>query len=737
MTEPTAEMIQETKLYKSWGLSDQEFQTISNDILGRLPNYTETGLFSVMWGEHCSYKNSKNVLRKFSNKSERVLAGPGEDAGIIDIGDNQAIVFKAESHNHPSAVEPYQGAATGVGGIIRDIFSMGATPIALLNSLKFGELDDSHTRYLAEEIVSGIGGYGNCIGIPTVGGEIAFQSRYKKNPIVNVMCVGLIDHDDVKYGKATGKDNLIVYVGAKTGRDGIHGATFASDEFTDSKSTQRSAVQVGDPFMEKLLMDACIELVHEHSDWIMGIQDMGAAGLVSSTAEMASKASSGLILELDNVPQRETEMTPYEIMLSESQERMVLCIKPEYEQNITDFFTDKMLDAVVVGKVTTDGQYKIYQRGKMVCNIPISGLVDESPEYKRISVKPDRIADSKEQFRPEIKSLEDVWLKILRQPTIASKEYFYKTYDSQIKANTVVQPGSDAAVVRIRDTKKAIAMTNDGNSRMVYVDPFIGGQMAVIEAASNLVAAGAIPIGITDCLNYGNPEKPEIFWEFEKSVSGMAMAGKKLNIPVVSGNVSLYNEFNETAIYPSPMIGMTGLVEDIDNVITQGFKNSGDLIYLIGETRNEFNGSEIQQLQLNDVKGSLSKINVDQIKDRFELILDIINNKLINSCHDLSEGGLAVALSEATFENKLGFKCEVNMPKEYLFSETPARFVVSVSKDNQRKFEDIIGNNGAKIGVVTDDNRMNIKTIGAEATIELSVAMSIWKEAISCLMKKN
>lgn len=735
MTEPTAEIIKETKLYKAWGLSEQEYKIITDKVLNRLPNYTETGLFSVMWSEHCSYKNSKNVLRKLPNKSKRVLAGPGEDAGILDIGDGQAIVFKAESHNHPSAVEPYQGAATGVGGIIRDIFSMGATPIALLNSLKFGELDGEHTKYLAEEIVAGIGGYGNCIGIPTVGGEIAFQERYSNNPLVNAMCVGVINHSDVKYGKASGDGNLIVYVGAKTGRDGIHGATFASDEFADDKETQRSAVQVGDPFMEKLLMDACIELVHEHSEWIMGIQDMGAAGLVSSTAEMASKAGSGLIIELDEVPQRETKMSPYEIMLSESQERMVLCIHPEFKNDVLDFFTDKLLDAVVIGKVTDDRQYKIYHHKKLVCDIPVSGLVDDSPEYKHTGSKPKRLDISDKQFEPNIENLKSVWLSILKQPTVSSKEYFYKTYDSQIKANTIVKPGSDSAVVRIRNINKAIALTNDGNSRFVYVDPYIGGQLTVIEAASNIVASGATPIGITDCLNYGNPEKSEIFWEFEQSVEGIASVCEKFDIPVISGNVSLYNEYNDKAIFPSPMIGMTGLLEDSSKATTQGFKDAGDLIYLIGETCDDYNGSEIQQMQINKVEGRLNKLDLDVISKRYQKVLSFIDKGLIKSCHDVSEGGLAVALSEAAFEKKLGFKINLNMTAKQLFSETPARFLVSVSKDDRDKFEDAVGDEGKQIGFVANDDFMDIQTVDSEVKINLNEALSSWKEAIPCLMK--
>lgn len=737
MTEPTATMISEQKLYKSWGLSESEFKIITDHILHRLPNYTEAGLFSVMWSEHCSYKNSKNVLRKFPNKGKRVLAGPGEDAGIIDIDDNQAVVFKAESHNHPSAVEPYQGAATGVGGIIRDIFSMGATPIAMLNSLKFGNLDNEHTKYLANEIVAGIGGYGNCIGIPTVGGEISFQERYKNNPVVNAMCVGLINNSDIKYGKASGENNLIVYVGAKTGRDGIHGATFASDEFTDDNKSQRSAVQVGDPFMEKLLMDACIELVQEHSDWIMGIQDMGAAGLVSSTAEMASKAESGLVLELDQVPQREENMTPYEIMLSESQERMVLCAKPEHKESILNFFKDAGLDAVVIGKVTSDKQYKIYQHGELVTDIPVAGLVDDSPEYVHKGKMPARLEAPgyKNQFIPKIDSLAATWNNMLKQPNIASKEFFYKTYDSQIKANTIVKPGSDAAVVRVRGTRKALSMTNDGNSKLVFVDPYVGGQIAIIEASANLIASGSEPVGITDCLNYGNPEKPEIFWEFNRSVEGMAAVCEELQLPVISGNVSLYNEFNEEAIYPSPMIGMVGLVKDLDHVTTQGFKNSDDLIYTVGTTSDDFNGSEIQLMETGDVEGVLNPIDMSKVKMIQQNVLNSIKSGLVESCHDISEGGLAVALSEAAFENQLGFEIKTGLNDQQLFSETPGRFLVSVAPENQAAFEKAFEEDFELLGKVSNDKTLRITTQNSNVELDLVQSFKNWKEAIPCLMK--
>ena len=736
MSEPTAKQIKDEKLYQQWGLTDAEYELISEKILKRLPNYTETGLYSVMWSEHCSYKNSKKVLRKMPNKSDRVIAGPGEDAGIIDIGDNQAVVFKAESHNHPSAVEPYQGAATGVGGIIRDIFSMGAQPIALLNSLKFGPLNNGQTKHLVNEIVAGIGGYGNCIGLPTVGGEISFEDCYEHNPLVNAMCVGLLNNTDFKHGTASGDNNLIVYVGAKTGRDGIHGATFASDEFTDTKNKQRSAVQVGNPFIEKLLMDACVEIIEKHPDWVLGIQDMGAAGLVSSTAEMASKAGSGLVLNLDKVPQRETEMNAYEMMLSESQERMVLCIKPEFVEEVLDFFKDYELDAVVIGRVTSDHQYKIYHHQELVTDIPVDSLTEDVPEYDRQEVKPQRMIDDADyQFVPKIDSLAKTWNEMLRRPNIASKKHFYQTYDSQVKANTLVRPGSDAGVVRIRGTKKAIAMTNDSNSKYVYLNPFIGGQIAVMEAARNIVASGAEPVGITDCLNYGNPENPEAFYELDQSVEGIASACEMINTPVISGNVSLYNEYNDVAIYPSPMIGMVGLIDDIEKVTTSAFKDRGDLIYLVGQTQDDFNGSELQMAQMGQLKGDLRTLDLEKEKLHQDLIKLAIDRNLVKSCHDLSEGGLAVALSESAFDNQLGFEIETSLTSVQMFSETQSRFLVSVAPEKQAEFEKLIQEEFELLGTVTDDKNFKVTTADETVTLSVETAASNWKEAITCLMK--
>lgn len=733
--EPTPEQILDKKIYREWGLTDEEYQKVT-EILKRQPNYTETGLFSVMWSEHCSYKNSKPVLSKFPTAGSQVLQGPGEGAGIVDIGDGLAVVFKAESHNHPSAVEPYEGAATGVGGIIRDIFSMGARPIALLDSLRFGELDNSRTKYLFEEIVAGISGYGNCIGIPTVGGEIAFDACYEGNPLVNAMCVGLIEHRHIQKGQAKGVGNPIFYVGAKTGRDGIHGATFASEEFEDEKEQNRSAVQVGDPFMEKLLLEACLELITEHSESIVGIQDMGAAGLVSSSSEMASKAGSGLILNLDDVPQRETHMTPYEMMLSESQERMLICVKKGHEQTICDLFEKYELDAVNIGSVTDDGQYRLYHKGKLVADLPVDALASEAPVYYKEQTEPARLAEFRAlpTFTPEVLSVEQTLFDLLAQPTIASKRSVYETYDSQVLTNTVVRPGSDAAVVRIKGTNKAIAMTTDCNARYLFIDPEIGGQISVAEAARNIIASGARPLAITDCLNYGSPEKPEVFWELAKSADGISAACSTLDTPVISGNVSLYNETNGQAIYPTPMIGMVGLIEDVAHITTQDFKQANDLIYVIGQTGNDFAGSEIQKMQADNIYGTLD-FSLATEKAHQEMVLQAIQTGLVQSAHDCSEGGLLVALAESAFGNQLGFAVDWTGTAAQLFSETQSRFVVSVKPEHQTGFEQLLGEHATFLGKVTVANQFMIQTKTEEVLIDGNEAKRIWEDTLPCLMK--
>ncbi len=575
----------------------------------------------------------------------------------------------------------------------------------MLDSLRFGELDNPRTKYLLEEVVAGIGGYGNCIGIPTVGGEIAFDPCYEGNPLVNAMCVGLIEHKHIQKGQAAGVGNSIMYVGAKTGRDGIHGATFASEEFNQEEEQQRSAVQVGDPFMEKLLLEACLELILHHSDSLIGIQDMGAAGLVSSSAEMASKAGSGLILTLDEVPQRETGMTPYEMMLSESQERMLICVKSGEEEKIQELFQKYDLDAVTIGKVTDDGQYRLYHQGEEVANLPVDALAEDAPVYHKEMKEPARIVEFQQlaPYQPVIEEPGQVLLDLLQQPTIASKRSIYETYDSQVQTNTVVRPGSDAAVMRVRGTNKALAMTTDCNARYLYLDPKIGGQIAVAEAARNIIASGGKPLAITDCLNYGSPDKPEVFWELSTSADGIAAACETLGTPVISGNVSLYNETDGQAIYPTPMIGMVGLIEDHKHITTQEFKKSGDLIYILGKTFADFDGSELQKMQLGRIEGVIRNFDLSIEKRNQELVLTAIQNGLIESAHDCSEGGLAIALAESAFKHQLGISVQFELSSAQLFAETQSRFVLTVAPENKTRFEEMMGDAAVLAGKVTDE----------------------------------
>ncbi|MGE8004821.1 phosphoribosylformylglycinamidine synthase subunit PurL [Lysinibacillus sp. NPDC093216] len=737
--EPTAQQIKDQKLYAGMGMSDEEFAMVEG-ILGRLPNWTETGLFSVMWSEHCSYKNSKPVLRKFPTKGPQVLQGPGEGAGIVDIGDEQAVVFKMESHNHPSAIEPYQGAATGVGGIIRDVFSMGARPIAMLNSLRFGELKSARGKYLFEEVVAGIAGYGNCIGIPTVGGEIQFDPCYEGNPLVNAMCVGLIDHKDIQRGIAAGVGNTVMYVGAKTGRDGIHGATFASEELTEESENQRPAVQVGDPFMEKLLLEACLEVVK--SDALVGIQDMGAAGLTSSSAEMASKAGSGVEMNLDLVPQRETGMTAYEMMLSESQERMLLVVKKGREDEIKAIFDKYDLDAVAIGRVTDDKMLRLLHNGEVVAEVLADALAEDAPVYHKPSAEPAYYAEfqAMENTEPVVTDYKETLNALLKAPTVASKEWVYDQYDYQVRTSTVVAPGSDAAVIRVRGTNKGLAMTTDCNSRYIFLDPEVGGAIAVAEAARNIVASGGTPLAITDCLNFGNPEKPEIFWQIEKSADGISAACTALNSPVIGGNVSLYNERSGEAVYPTPTIGMVGLIEDLAHVTTQEVKAAGDVVFVIGDTKTEFGGSELQKLLNNGViSGKAPAIDLQIEAARQEALLKAIKAGIVQSAHDVAEGGLAVALAETTFgANGLGLDVTLTgSATTALFSETQSRFVVTVKEENAAAFVEIV-KDAMKIGVVTNDALVKIdgdNGVLVEGTVE--EFRSNWKGAIPCLLNSE
>ncbi|MFB4214041.1 phosphoribosylformylglycinamidine synthase subunit PurL [Shouchella sp. JSM 1781072] len=736
LLEPSAEAIKEKKLYQEMGLTDAEF-TLAETIVGRPLNFTETGLFSVMWSEHCSYKNSKVLLKKFPVDGEKVLQGPGEGAGIIDIEDEQAVVFKIESHNHPSAIEPYQGAATGVGGILRDVFSMGARPIALLNSLRFGELQSPKVKYLFEEVVAGIAGYGNCIGVPTIGGEVQFDPCYEANPLVNAMCVGLIDHKDIQKGQAKGVGNTVMYVGASTGRDGIHGATFASEELSDASDEKRPAVQVGDPFMEKLLLEACLEVVK--SDALIGIQDMGAAGLTSSSAEMASKAGSGIEMNLDLVPQRELGMTPYEMMLSESQERMLLVVEKGREDEIKAIFEHWNLHAVEVGVVTDDQRLRLLHKGEIVADVPVDALAEDAPVYH----KPSKVPAYYEKFQaeapfvPVVGDIKEMVVNLLSQPTIASKEWVYQQYDHMVQTNTVVAPGSDAAVVRIRGTKKALAMTTDCNSRYLYLDPEVGGKIAIAEAARNLVCSGATPLGVTDCLNYGNPERPEIFWQLEKSTDGLSEACRVLKTPVIGGNVSLYNERSGGAVYPTPVIGMVGLIENVDWITTQTVKEAGDYLYVIGETKPEFSGSEIQKLLQGELSGQAPTIDLDVEKNRQQQLLSAIQAGIVSSAHDVAEGGFAVALAEKLFGTSLGAQVNWSNDAVDLFAESQSRFIVTVKEENKPHFEELVQDARA-IGIVTKEPILEIEKDGETIlSVQSEELESAWKGAIPCLLKSK
>lgn len=740
--EPTAEQIRDQKIYSQFGVSDSEYELICS-FMERLPNYTEIGVFSVMWSEHCAYKNSKPLLRRFPVSGPRVLMGPGEGAGIVDIGDNQAVVFKIESHNHPSAVEPYQGAATGVGGIIRDIFSMGARPVALLNSLRFGKLESDRVKYLFEHVVSGIAGYGNCIGIPTVGGEVMFDNSYDGNPLVNAMCVGLIDHDKIQRGVAKGVGNPVFYVGPPTGRDGIHGATFASVELSEESEAKRTAVQVGDPFMEKLVMEACLELID--SGIVLGIQDMGAAGLTCSSAEMASKAGNGLELYLDQVPQREEGMTPYEMMLSESQERMLFVVEPKDEAQAMEIFERWGVICAKVGKVTDDGRLKLYHHGEVVGDMPVNALVDECPVYNKPSEVPAYYEEGAkiDTLRyDEVTDLGGALRKVLGSPTVASKAWVYNQYDYMVRTSTAVRPGSDAAVVTIPGTRKGLAMTTDCNGRYVYLDPEVGGRIAVSEAARNIVCSGAEPLAITDNLNFGSPEKPDIFWQMEKAVDGMAEACRVLDTPVIGGNVSLYNENADGAIYPTPVVGMVGLVQDVDHITTQAFKQEGDAILLLGDTRGELGGSEFQYAVHGVTEGRPPALDLAAERRLLDAVLDAIRGGLVRSAHDVSDGGLAAALAESAISGGIGANVTLASgglrPDVALFSESQSRIVLTAAPDQAEALRSAIESAGVPVQVIgtVGGDRLRVEIDGKPALDEpVGELKSVWEDAIPCLMQ--
>jgi len=695
------------------GLSDEEYKTIVA-VLGREPNLTELGMFSVMWSEHCSYKSSRAFLKKLPTEGPQVVQGPGENAGVVDIGDGLAAVFKMESHNHPSFIEPYQGAATGVGGILRDIFTMGARPIALLDSLRFGPLDHPKNRYLFRGVVSGIAGYGNCIGVPTVGGEISFNESYNKNPLVNVMCVGIARRDRIFLGRATGAGNPVLYVGAKTGRDGIHGATMASDAFDEGSEAKRPTVQVGDPFTEKLLLEACLELMEKNL--LVGIQDMGAAGLTSSSCEMASRGGTGIELELAHVPRREPGMTPYEVLLSESQERMLLVARPGREGEVLEVCKKWDVDAAVVGRVTGDGLLRVRDHGVEVAAVPARALADDAPKYERPAQAPpylDQLQNVPLEVIPEPADCNRVLEALLASPTIAHKGWVFEQYDHMVQTNTIVRPGSDAAVLRIKGTDKALAVTTDCNSLHCMLNPYTGAAGAVAEAARNLVCAGARPLALTDCLNFGNPERPDIMWQFILAIEGIADACAALKIPVVSGNVSFYNETSMVSIYPTPIIGMVGLVEPAGRAVTQGFKSEGDAVLLLGETGEDLGGTEYLRLLHHREQGIPPPLNLDRERALQEMVLNAVEQGLVRSAHDCAEGGVAVALAECCMSAPaapLGAEIVLDARglrrDSLLFGESRSRIVLSVKPGDVERVQALAEQSGvacARLGSVGGD----------------------------------
>jgi len=729
------------EVWHSMGLKDEEYHMIVS-VLGRDPNYVELGMYSVMWSEHCSYKNSREVLRLLPTKGEKVLQGPGENAGIVDIGDGLAVCFKIESHNHPSAIEPYQGAATGVGGIIRDIFTMGARPVALLNSLRFGTLDDRKVRYLFGRAVAGIAGYGNCIGIPTVAGEVYFDSCYQGNPLVNAMCVGTIEADKIRRGRATGVGNLVILAGARTGRDGMHGVTFASEELSDASEEQRPAVQVGDPFMEKLLLEACLELI-ENGD-IIGIQDLGGAGLTCATSEMASRGGSGLEIELDCVPCREQGMTPYEIMISESQERMLMVVAPDREEKVHAVFRRWGTPSTTIGQVTNDGILRVRKGGEVVAELPARSLAEEAPVYCPAFREPEYIKQAAVldlAALPDVSAAGEALLLLLASPNIASKEWVYRQYDHTVRTCTVVRPGSDAAVIRIRGTNKGLAMTTDCNARYAYLDPYIGGMIAVAEAARNIVCSGAEPLAVTDNLNFGNPEKPEIFWQFRRAVEGMSEACRAFNTPVTGGNVSFYNETNGEAIFPTPTVGMVGLLEDVSRHCTQDFKRPGDQIVLCGTTFNELGGSEYLQVLHGQTRGNPPALDLAAEKALQQMVVAAIREGLVASAHDLSEGGLAVALAECCIGGDTG--CSVALSSgglrtdALLFGESQGRVIVSTRPEKQEPLLALAAEFGVParlVGTVGGD-AVVISIDGSDKlNLPVKKLAKKWRGAIPCLM---
>jgi len=746
-------------------LTPEEFTRIK-ELLGREPNLVELGVFSVMWSEHCSYKSSRIHLKRLPTTGERVIVPPGENAGVVDLGDGWCAAFKIESHNHPSFIEPFQGAATGVGGILRDIFTMGARPIAALNSLRFGSLDDPkngrRNRSLLAGVVAGIAHYGNAFGVPTVGGEVAFDDAYALNPLVNAFALGLVRKDQIFFGKASGVGNPVLYVGAKTGRDGIHGATMASAEFDEAALQKRPTVQVGDPFLEKLLLEACLEAMR--SGAVAGIQDMGAAGLTCSTCEMAARAETGIEIDLSLVPQRETGMTAYEMLLSESQERMLIVAHKGREREVADIFRKWDLDAVVIGQVRDNGRMRVAHNGEVVCDVPVKALTDEAPIYERPMKRstdilsalsaparnndPSELTSDSVGTRASLASADrmsalranEALLKLLSTPNLASKEWVYRQYDHMVRTNTAVLPGADAAVIRIKETRRALAIALDGNGRYCAANPREGAKLMVAEAARNVVCVGAQPIAITNCLNFASPERPEVMWSFSEVVDGIAEACRAFNTPVVSGNVSFYNETEGRGVLPTPVIGMVGLIEDVKRVVQPGFKNAGDLIALLGTTRDDLSLSEYAGVFNGKTDGQVPVLDL-KVEHAVQMAcLRAAEAALIRSAHDCADGGLAVALAECCFSslNRKAIGADVDLPGDYevttrLFSETPSRIIISFADSARGEIEQIAAAAGCPMTLIgkVDSDQLRIRSDGEEV-IQLEVAEmeAAWRSSL-------
>ena len=685
------------KLLSQHKLSQLDYANIKN-ILGREPNLVELGIFSAMWSEHCSYKSSKKHLSGFPTKAPWVIQGPGENAGVIDIGGGYAAVFKMESHNHPSFIEPYQGAATGVGGIMRDIFTMGARPIANLNALRFGNVqrDDkisAHQRFLVRGVVAGIGGYGNCMGVPTIGGETSFDDCYNGNILVNAFTLGLAKSDEIFYGKAEGIGNPVIYVGSKTGRDGLGGAVMSSDSFTEESKSLRPTVQVGDPFTEKLLLEACLELFK--TDYVVGIQDIGAAGLTSSSFEMAGRSGSGMIMHLDKVPAREEGMTPYEFMLSESQERMLLCAKKGSEQAIIDIFEKWDLDAAVVGEVTNTGRMELFWHGEKCADVPVDPVSEEAPVLDRPTARPSYLDEIRDVTLNDFDKVsnQDAFAKLIKSMEVVDKSWIYEQYDSMVQTNTIKKGGSlDASVIRVKENGKALAMSADCNVRYCYVDPRNGAAAAVIESGRNVAMSGARPLAITDCLNYGNPENPEVMWQFAQGCLGIKEACAELTTPVIGGNVSLYNETDKISVFPTPSIATVGVNDDENKVLMSSFQKDGNLLYLVGDTATEFGGSLYMKELYGKVAGKMPEINYVKELALWDLVIEANKKCLLACAKDCSAGGAAIALAKMSAVSGLGCNTGMDVNDERdIFSESFSRAIVEVAPENAKAFEEMAG----------------------------------------------